>query len=325
MGAVVGGYSLEPQGETNLFDLLSLKAKVRHNIGDICDRAALERVFVEFSPDIVIHMAAQALVRRSYHLPLETYRVNVLGTATVLDVARTLQEPRALLIVTTDKVYENHGWTWGYRENDGLGGHDPYSNSKACSELVVEAHRRSFFSAQGQFVATARAGNVIGGGDFSEDRLVPDAIRSFTAEEPLVLRMPLATRPWQHVLDPLSGYLILCEDLFAGRPDCCEAFNLGPQDEHSVEQAAILLAQGWGTGARVERSPEAIEHHEASSLHLDSTKAARILGWRPGFSFEQAIAATVSFYRGLHDGASPTSLLETDLLEFSATAVPQHA
>lgn len=304
LGAEVHGFSLPPPTEPSLFNLLELQTACRHRTGDIRDFSSLEAALQESRAEIVLHLAAQPLVRASYDSPVDTYATNVMGTVHLLDACRRLQSLKAAVVITTDKCYENHGWLWGYRENDRLGGADPYSNSKAACELVVDAYRRSFFNPEahgrhGVAIASARAGNVIGGGDFAVDRLVPDAIKAFMAGEPLQIRNPLSVRPWQHVLEPLYGYLLLAERLhdsasFGG------GWNFGPQTDESAPVSAVAdaLAELWGDGAEWRQDP--LEHpHEAATLKLDSTKARIELGWRPRFSLHEALVHTANWYKAL--------------------------
>lgn len=308
MGATVCGFALAPDVRPSLFEGAQMADRFESRLGDVRDAGLLARVCREFQPEVVLHLAAQALVRASYADPLGTYAVNVMGTANVLEAARHCKTVNSVLVVTTDKCYENQEWLWGYRENDRLGGHDPYSSSKACAELVTDAYRRSFLACEGKLVATARAGNVIGGGDYAADRLVPDAIRAFQQGRPLEIRSPGATRPWQHVIDPLCGYLLLAEKLMAGEAGFAEAFNFGPAGEHTVGQVAERLKLAWGEGAAVEAPPG--EHpHEAGRLHLDSSKARRHLDWRPRLDFEDSLNWTVRFYLDWHAGADPWELL----------------
>lgn len=320
MGAQVCGLALEPEESPNLFDGCRLSERFESHFGDIRHPEVVSRVCTEFQPEFIFHLAAQSLVRASYEKPLETYATNVMGTAHVLEAARQLECLRAVVVVTTDKCYENKEWLWGYRENDRLGGHDPYSNSKACAELVTDAYRRSFLAEQGKLIASARAGNVIGGGDYAKDRLVPDAIRAFRQGRPLEIRSPGATRPWQHVLDPLCGYLLLGEQLLKGDRSFAEAFNFGPAGEHTVGQVAQELVRGWGAGASFEAPPG--EHpHEASRLHLDSSKARHHLQWSPRFDFHQSLEATISFYRHWTEGADPWQLMMADISRYTEKAV----
>lgn len=305
LGAVITGFSLDPPTSPCLFDLIDGSALCDDYRGDIRDQNALARAIATAEPEIVLHMAAQPLVRESYVNPVETYATNVMGTVHLLDACRKVPNVRAIVVVTTDKCYENNGWVWGYRENDRLGGADPYSNSKAACELVVDAYRRSFFSEDDRPVphlASARAGNVIGGGDFAIDRLIPDAIRAFVAGEKLSIRNPLAVRPWQHVLEPLTGYLRLAERLFETR-DVAEGWNFGPPTEESasVEKIATMVAARWGKGAGWVQDA-GFHPHEAATLKLDSTKARLELGWSPIFDLETAVRVSADWYLGYYNG-----------------------
>jgi CDP-glucose 4,6-dehydratase len=263
----------------------------------------------DFQPDLVFHLAAQPLVRISYADPLGTYTTNVLGTANVLEAIRTVDSVRAVVVVTSDKCYENREWHWGYRETDALGGYDPYSSSKACAEIISAAYRNSFFNSSNPsssrvLLATARTGNVIGGGDWSQDRLIPDLIRGFLASEKVLIRRPTSIRPWQHVLEPLSGYLRLASRLLAGDKACAEAWNFGPFDEDAwpVNRIADATALRWGNGAswKTDGNPSV---HEASHLKLDASKARAMLGWRTKLHLQTAIEHTVDWYRAWNDRA----------------------
>lgn len=306
VGAQVTGFSLPPRSERDLFVVAGVGTDARHRTGDIRDLAALTEAVQEAEPEIVIHMAAQALVRESYADPVGTYATNVMGTVNLLEAVRRQGGAKAVLVVTSDKCYDNVGWVWGYRETDALGGHDPYSNSKACTELVTDAYRRSFFHADGAaLIASGRAGNVIGGGDWSPDRLVPDAIRAFMAGEPLRIRNPRAVRPWQHVLDPVLAYLQLCERLVTGGRPFAQGWNFGPPAAGEVPVETIVdgLVRRWGDDARWEK--DAGEHpHEAAYLKLDCSKAMNHLGWRPLIPLEQALDLTVEWYRAYDKGAN---------------------
>jgi CDP-glucose 4,6-dehydratase len=301
MGAKVTGYALAPNTTPNLFDVLAINSLIeKSHIGDIRDLAGLQKAMTEAKPDVVIHMAAQPLVRYSYANPVETYATNVMGTVHVLECSRSINELRATVIVTTDKCYENKEWVWGYRENEPMGGYDPYSNSKGCAELVTSAYRQSYFSGPNSInkVASARAGNVIGGGDWSEDRLIPDAIKAFEANKPLMIRNPLATRPWQHVLEPLSGYLILAQALFGQGLAFASGWNFGPRDEdnRSVQEVVDLLISGWGASASWEK--EGLEQpHEANLLKLDCSKARAQLGWTPKWDLKNAVQKIVEWQK----------------------------
>lgn len=313
MEAQLCGFALAPDTEPSLSG--SLDPFMESHLGDIRNLHSVSAVLGAFQPEIVIHLAAQALVRESYENPVETFAINVMGTTNVLEAARTSNSVQVVLVVTTDKCYENQSWVWSYRENDRLGGRDPYSSSKACAELVTEAYRRSFLESQGIRVATARAGNVIGGGDYARDRLVPDAIRAFTDKSALEIRQPHATRPWQHVLDPLCGYLLLSEKLYETKSGFCEAFNFGPSDEHEVRAVVERLVSGWGKDARVEVSSE-VHPHEASRLHLDSSKSRHKLGWRPRLDLQKSVDWSIQFYQSWMRGSSPQELIREDIRRY---------
>ncbi len=296
LGARVTGISLPPESSPSHWQLLDMPADSRHI--DIRDADALRDAVANARPEIVFHLAAQSLVRRSYRQPLDTWATNVLGTANLLDACRGLPGLRAIVVVTTDKCYENREWPWGYREIDPLGGHDPYSASKAGAELVASSFRSSFFaSPEGALVATARAGNVIGGGDWSEDRLVPDLARAMAEGRELEIRSPRSTRPWQHVLDCLAGYLMLAQRLSQGDARFAEAWNFGPDREgnRTVEEVLTAMRDRWN---RVSwRQVQAKQPHEAQLLQLDSSKARARLGWRPVLGFEESVAVTAGWYR----------------------------
>jgi CDP-glucose 4,6-dehydratase len=301
MGAKVTGYALAPNTTPNLFDVLAIDSLIeKSHIADIRDLATLQKAISEAKPDVVIHMAAQPLVRYSYDNPVETYATNVMGTVHVLESTRAIDSVRATVVITTDKCYENNEWVWGYRENEPMGGHDPYSNSKGCAELVTSAYRQSYFSHSNSSnrVASARAGNVIGGGDWSEDRLIPDAIKAFEANVPLMIRNPLATRPWQHVLEPLSGYLILAQALYKQGLSFASGWNFGPRDEdnRAVQEVANLLISGWSETARWEKEGSE-QPYEANLLKLDCSKARVQLGWKPKWDLEEAIHKIVQWQK----------------------------
>lgn len=300
MGARIKGFSLPPPTEPSLFEQARVAEGMESDIGDIRDLAAITASMTEFNPDILIHMAAQPLVRLSYREPVETYATNVMGTVHVLEAARQCSHLKAIVNVTTDKCYENREWVWGYRENEPMGGHDPYSNSKGCSELVTAAYRNSFFNqADTAALASARAGNVIGGGDWAEDRLIPDILRAFEQQQPVIVRNPLATRPWQHVLEPLSGYLILAEQLYIQGKGCAEGWNFGPRDEdvQTVEWILNRMVQQWGKGAswQLDSDPQP---HEAQLLKLDISKAKAKLKWQPRWSLEHTLDTIVDWHQG---------------------------
>ena len=283
LGAQVHGLALEPPTSPNLFTVAQVATGMAsHTIGDIRDLATVQKAMHTAQPDIVIHMAAQPLVRLSYAVPVETYATNVMGTVHVLEAARRTPNVKAIVVVTTDKCYENKEWAWGYRENEPMGGHDPYSNSKGCAELVTSAYRNSFLQSSGIALASARAGNVIGGGDWAADRLVPDILRAFEQNQPVTIRNPNATRPWQHVLEPLSGYLTLSEHLYTHGQAFAEGWNFGPQDDDAkpVQWIVEQMVNSWGKGASWQQDGGA-HPHEANYLKLDISKAKARLGWQP--------------------------------------------
>jgi CDP-glucose 4,6-dehydratase len=304
MGAKVTGFALAPNTTPNLFTSAQIeKDLTTSHIADIRDAQAVLAAIKEAQPQIVIHMAAQPLVRYSYDHPLETYATNVMGTAHVLDAARQTASVRAIVVVTSDKCYENREWVWAYRENEAMGGFDPYCSSKGCAELVSAAYRQSFFSPQryrdhGVALATARAGNVIGGGDWSNDRLIPDAIRAFEANQPLLIRNPLATRPWQHVIEPLCGYLVLAQRLYESGPEYGGAWNFGPNesDARSVQELIDLLIAHWHEPVQWMQDPRE-QPHEAQSLQLDCSKARHYLQWVPRWNLEQALTLICEWHR----------------------------
>jgi CDP-glucose 4,6-dehydratase len=308
-GAQIRGYALDPAGEPNLFAAASVAAVLDDVRGDVRDYAKLETSMTEFRPEVVFHLAAQPLVRRSYADPLGTYATNIMGTAHVLEAVRKTPSVRAVVCVTTDKCYQNQEWVWPYRETDPLGGYDPYASSKACAEIVSAAYRSSFFPVNRLHehhvaLATARAGNVIGGGDWSEDRLIPDLIRGFQAKQPVLIRRPDAIRPWQHVLEPLHGYMMLAEQLLAERTQFASAFNFGSADDDAwpVERIATAVAKMWGDGASWVRDgiPSV---HEDHALRLDASKARTELGWQPCLRIETALEWTMAWYRAAQQGA----------------------
>jgi len=300
LGAEVTGYALEPPTNPSLFELARVAVGARSIIGDVRDLSPLKDAMASCSPEVVIHMAAQPLVRDSYQRPVETYATNVMGTVHVLEAVRSLHGVRAVINVTTDKCYANVGSSRGYREMDALGGTDPYSSSKACSEIVSSAYRASYFAQaeHGPALATARAGNVFGGGDWADDRLVPDIVRAFEHGRPACIRYPNAIRPWQHVFEPLRGYLILGERLFEEGLAYAEAWNFGPGDEdaRSVQWVAGRMAELWGHGATW-RLDGRRHPHEAAVLKLDVAKARSRLSWRPTLSLEAGLDLTVDWYR----------------------------
>ncbi len=321
MGAEVTGYALSPDTSPNLFTVLKINELIAHScIGDIRDLSKLQSAMTTAKPDIVVHMAAQPLVRYSYQHPVETYATNVMGTVHVLESARALKSIKATVVVTTDKCYENKEWVWGYRENEAMGGYDPYSSSKGCAELVVAAYRNSFFSGSDSqnSIATARAGNVIGGGDWSIDRLIPDAIKAFESNQAVRIRNPLATRPWQHVLEPLSGYLILAQELYRQGSKYASSWNFGPQDEgnRSVEEVVEIMIERWGESARWEKDG-AEQPHEANLLKLDCSKAHQSLGWAPRWGLETAIEKIVEWQKSFQSKADMRALSIAQIEEYT--------
>ena len=301
LGATVHGFALPPNTTPSLFQQLGLGNRLRHEIGDVRDAAAVRRSIQQAQPDFVFHLAAQPLVRLSYDQPLETYATNVLGTAHVLDALRQLQKPCAAVLITTDKCYENNEWVYGYRESDPLGGYDPYSSSKAAAEIVIAAYRRSFFPNHSVRIASARAGNVIGGGDWAADRIVPDCIRALQQNQPILVRNKVATRPWQHVLEPLSGYLWLAAQLSSvpgpQSSVLASAFNFGPTHEahRTVAELVQEILKHWPGRWEDRSDPRAV--HEAGLLQLSIDKAHALLGWQPVWNFATAVDQTVRWYQ----------------------------
>ena len=326
-GARVHGFALDPPTTPSFHQACGVAGVVADDRrGDLSDRSALDDCLTAARPEVVFHLAAQPLVRHSYREPLETFDANVMGTARLLEAARRCDAVRAVVVVTTDKVYDNREWDWAYRETEPLGGADPYSASKACAELVCESYRRSFLAAGGIRLATARAGNVIGGGDWAADRLVPDFLRAVTAGEPLAIRAPRSVRPWQHVLEPLAGYLLLAERLLES-DRFAEAWNFGPCEDDArqvgdvVDELCRLVP-----GARWHR--DGADHpHEAGMLRLDSTKARQRLGWRPRWGLEEALARTIDWHRAWQGGAdmAAVSLAQIEAFETAAAAARREA
>ncbi len=300
LGAKVTGIALPPPEGPTFFSAVRLDEIVDHRIGDIRSAASLAEAAEGVDAEVVIHMAAQALVRKSYEEPVDTYLTNVVGTAAVLEAARKMPSLRAVIVVTSDKCYENREWAWGYRESDRMGGADPYSSSKGCAELVTAAYRRSYFSdPAGPQLASVRAGNVFGGGDWSADRLVPDIVKATIAGKPVDIRNPRSIRPWQHVLEPLSGYLMLTAKILSGASDCACGWNFGPDHDATVDVEVIArgIQRAWGKGGpelRLGLAPAG--PHEAGILRLDNTKARTQLGWRPRLVLQKAIDLTVEWY-----------------------------
>lgn len=326
LGATVTGFALPPPTHPSLFEVAGVAHGMRSILGDVRDLPALQRALQEAKPDVVIHMAAQALVRLSYDTPVDTYATNVMGTVHLLEAVRQTPGVRAVVNVTTDKCYENREWVWGYRENEPMGGFDPYSNSKGCSELVSAAYRTSFFNPadharHGVALATARAGNVVGGGDWARDRLIPDILDAFAAGRAVQIRNPHATRPWQHVLEPLRGYLTLAQRLVENGPVFAEGWNFGPHsdDARPVEWIVRQLATRWGEGARWQ--VDAGEHpHEATYLRLDIAKAAQHLSWRPVLRLDDALDLIVDWSRAKISGADMRAQTLAQIAAYQARA-----
>jgi len=321
-GALIRGYALEPSTTPNLFTAASIAGVLDDVRGDVRDYRKLEASMKEFGSEVVFHLAAQPLVRRSYADPLGTISTNIIGTAHVMEAVRNTSSVRAVVGITSDKCYQNQEWAWPYREVDTLGGFDPYSASKACAEIVSAAYRSSYFPADrlhehNVAVATARAGNVIGGGDWSEDRLIPDLIRGFQAKLPVLIRRPNSIRPWQHVLEPLHGYIMLAEKLLAKQTQFASSFNFGPSDEDpwSVERIANKLVDLWGEGAAWIRDSDP-SLHEDHYLRLDASRARTELGWRPRLGIERALEWSVNWYRSLQQGADMERVTRAQIASF---------
>jgi len=309
MGAELRGIALEPPTTPALFNVAQVAQNMDSHIADIRDASTIARLTKDFQPEVVIHMAAQPLVRVSYQQPIDTYATNVMGTVHVLEAARHAGSVRAIVNVTTDKCYENREWAWGYREDEAMGGHDPYSSSKGCAELLSSAYRKSFFIESGIGMATARAGNVIGGGDWALDRLVPDTLMALEIDQPVQIRNPHAIRPWQHVLEPLSGYLLLAEKLYEQGQAFAEGWNFGPRDEdaRSVQWIVEQLCQAWGQNASWQLQPG--DHpHEAIYLKLDISKVKQRLHWMPRWSLDTAIGHIVDWHQGWLSGQEMRAL-----------------
>jgi CDP-glucose 4,6-dehydratase len=321
LGAKVLGFALPPERENDHFNLLGLETLIEHVAGDIRDCTAIQKAVDGFQPEILFHLAAQPLVRLSYSEPKLTFDTNVAGSVNVLEAARRCESLKAVVYVTSDKCYRNKEWIWGYREDDALGGHDPYSASKAAAELVFSAYQDSYFSARPNFgAATVRAGNVIGGGDWAADRLVPDAIRALQADKPIHIRNPHSTRPWQHVLEPLSGYLLTAARLLREPKRFAGPWNFGPDAEsiRTVGDLVQMIVETWG-GGKVEISPETGAPHEARLLHLNCDKANQLLHWRPKWDAKRAVAETVRWYRGVFEGQSAFEISRKQILEYMET------
>ena len=319
MGAEVTGFALAAPTHPALFDVAQVGDGMTSIIGDIRDHETLERALVSADPEIVIHMAAQPLVRGSYDDPVGTYATNVMGTVHLLEAVRRAPSVCACVVVTTDKCYENREWAWGYREDEAMGGHDPYSNSKGCAELVVSAYRRSFLADAGVALASGRAGNVIGGGDWAADRLIPDVLRAVERGEPVLIRNPLAIRPWQHVLEPVGGYLALAQALWHDPAHTAQAWNFGPRDDDArpVQWIVERMCEAWGDDAAW-TCDESVQPHEARYLKLDISKARSELHWQPRWNLAQALASIVAWQRAWLSGADMHDYCLTELERFES-------
>lgn len=318
LGAEVIGYSLKASTFPSIFDICNMENRITNIIGDIRDYTNLLSTIDKYKPDVVFHLAAQPLVRQSYKEPIDTYSTNVMGTVNVLESIRKSNSIQVVVVVTTDKCYENKEWVYGYRENDHLGGYDPYSSSKGCAELIVSSYRNSFYNEEGIALASARAGNVIGGGDWAEDRLIPDFIRAVSEDRSVVIRNPLATRPWQHVLEPLSGYLKLGALMLQNKKKYSSAWNFGPRDRDvlSVEEILNLSIDCFGKGSI--KLDEGDNPHEANLLKLDISKAMSSLKWKPVYDANQAIKKTMNWYKAYYENK------ERNMYEYTLHQIEQY-
>jgi CDP-glucose 4,6-dehydratase len=322
LGAEVTGYALAPDTEPSIFNVISGESLCNSIIGDIRDRKKLNDAVLSCKPDFIIHLAAQPLVRRSYDIPSETFEVNAIGTANLLDSMRLLEAPCYGVFITTDKVYHNNEWEYPYRENDRLGGYDPYSASKACTELVIDSYRNSFFNvdtvqSHRKAIAVGRAGNVIGGGDWSANRLIPDIMKALSNHENIEVRNPQSVRPWQHVLEPLFGYLLLGARLVENPQKFSKAYNFGPNagDSLPVSKMVELAIGYWGSGAYYTNSNK-IQQHEAGMLKLDISKARAELNWIPKFSAAQAVELTINWYKEFYNHGDTVAYMNNQILQF---------
>jgi len=317
LGAEVKGYALNPPTFPSLFEEAEVDSIIDSQIADVRDQDTLHKSMTEFNPDILIHMAAQPLVRYSYEEPVETYEVNVIGTVKVLEVARSCLNLKAIVNITTDKCYENDGRIEGYKEDDPIGGYDPYSSSKGCAELVTSTYRRSFLQDQGVGLASVRAGNVIGGGDWADDRLIPDILRSFEEKNPVVIRNPKATRPWQHVLEPLSGYLVLAQKLYEDQKEYAEGWNFGPneQDVKPVDWILDKMISKWPNSSW--RLDADSNPHEAEFLKLDIAKAESRLNWKPVWELGHTLERIVAWHRSWLDKEDMQAVCLAEIKEYT--------
>jgi CDP-glucose 4,6-dehydratase len=322
MGAKVTGFALPPPSDPSLFEAARIGDLIDHVEGDIRDLTAVRAAVEKARPEVIFHLAAQPLVRLSYAEPVETYATNVMGTVHLLEAARQVPGVRAIVCVTSDKCYENREWVWPYRESDPMGGHDPYSSSKGCAELVAAAWRKSFFADGDPALATVRAGNVIGGGDWAADRLVPDLIRAFEAGAAPLIRSPEAVRPWQHVLEALGGYLMIAERLLAGEARFADAWNFGPSDDDARPVSWIVerMRAAWGGGATEALPDTGPRPHEAGLLRLDCSKARAALGWRPALALDRALEWIVTWHKAVAAGADARAVTLAQIADYSAAS-----
>lgn len=326
LGAEIKGYSLAPNSNKSLFGQMKGEEFGESVLADILDKQRLEKEILSFEPDYIFHLAAQPLVRLSYDIPVETFEVNAIGTANVLNAVRSLQKRCAVVCITTDKVYENREWHYPYREDDRLGGYDPYSASKACAELIISSYRASYFnpavySSHQKSIASARAGNVIGGGDWAKDRIIPDIVNALQNGKPIPIRNPKSVRPWQHVLEPLAGYLQLGLKMQEDPVKYADAWNFGPynEDNKTVEELVRIAIDTWGSG-EMEKTQNAAAPHEAGLLKLDINKTTNELGWKPRMSAAEAIATTIEWYRAA-ETSSAKALVEADIFHYTQSPV----
>ena len=318
-GAEVTGYSLEPPTEPSIFEQTKTASQMKSIIGDIRDGEKLKAAMIKAKPDSVLHLAAQPIVRTSYKDPVGTYESNVMGTVNILEAVRATPSVKSFVNITTDKVYLNREWAWGYRENEELCGFDPYSNSKSCSELVTYSYRNSFFAEENSpAISTARSGNVIGGGDYATDRIIPDCIRAVESGKEIILRNPNSTRPYQHVLECLRGYLTLAKAQYENKTSFAGSYNFGPDDESCVTTGglATLFCDTWGDGAGWKNVSEANAPHEANFLKLDCSKAKTVLGWHPQWGIKQAIEKIVEWEKAVQSGTSVAEITDKQIKEY---------
>lgn len=318
LGAEIIGYALDPPTSPNLFTLTNMSSDITSIIGDIRDMEVLNTVFNKYAPEIVIHMAAQPIVREGYKNPVYTYAVNVMGTVNILEIVRTHRCVQSFVNVTTDKVYRNNEWSWGYRETDILDGYDPYSNSKSCSELVTASYQRSFFKETNTAISTCRAGNVIGGGDFAIDRILPDCIRSIQAHRDIVVRNPFSIRPYQHVLEPVCAYLKVAQLQYLDKDAYAGSYNIGPEDTDCVTTGKLveLFCQKWGGAIRWRAEMETNAPHEAGLLRLDNSHIKQTLGWKPIWNIVTAIEKCVEWSKVYLESGDANRILEKQILEY---------